>query len=159
MAINAGADLVLGSGPHVCGRWSSTRGRLIAYSLGDFAGYHNFTTEGVLGISAILRVGWTPPASGCRARSWPVRLVGAGQPVLDPSARAASGVISQLSREDIGARAARLSSERRDHPARRRLSRLRPGRPLRTGRRRGPHRSERIGQVRAHDPPNKGESE
>ena len=39
----------------------------------------------------------------------PVRLVGAGQPELDPSA-AAVGVISQLSHEDIGARAARLSA-------------------------------------------------
>jgi poly-gamma-glutamate capsule biosynthesis protein CapA/YwtB (metallophosphatase superfamily) len=46
MAVRAGADLVLGSGPHVLRGMELYRGRLIAYSLGNFAGYHNFSLGG-----------------------------------------------------------------------------------------------------------------
>src|SRR6185312_15974218 len=42
MVVDAGADLVLGSGPHVLRGMEIYRRRLIAYSLGNFAGYHNF---------------------------------------------------------------------------------------------------------------------
>src|SRR5262249_36006231 len=38
-AIDAGADLVLGSGPHVLRGVERYKGRLIAYSLGDLAGW------------------------------------------------------------------------------------------------------------------------
>ena len=38
-AIDAGADLVVGSGPHVLRGMEWYKGRLIAYSLGNFAGY------------------------------------------------------------------------------------------------------------------------
>ena len=56
MAVRAGADLVLGSGPHVLRGMEIYRDRLIAYSLGNFSGFHNFDTEGVLGASAVLHV-------------------------------------------------------------------------------------------------------
>ena len=45
MAVRAGADLVLGSGPHVLRGMEIYRGRLIAYSLGNFSGFHNFDTR------------------------------------------------------------------------------------------------------------------
>ena len=48
-AIDAGADLVLGSGPHVLRGVELYRGRLIAYSLGNLAGWHNFGTGGRTG--------------------------------------------------------------------------------------------------------------
>ena len=54
--VNAGASLVLGSGPHVIRGVERYRGRLIAYSLGDFVGYHTLPDAGVLAPSAILRV-------------------------------------------------------------------------------------------------------
>jgi hypothetical protein len=54
VAIDAGADLVLGSGPHVLRGLELYRGRLIAYSLGNLAGYHNFSTSGLSGLSALL---------------------------------------------------------------------------------------------------------
>ena len=54
--IDAGADLVVGSGPHVIRGLERYHGRLIAYSLGNFAGYKNFGTGGTLSLSAILRV-------------------------------------------------------------------------------------------------------
>jgi hypothetical protein len=56
MAIDAGADLIIGYSPHVLRAMQVYHRRLIAYSLGNFAGYHNFTTEGALGISGILHV-------------------------------------------------------------------------------------------------------
>jgi len=55
-AIDAGADLVLGSGPHVIRGLETYRGRLIAYSLGNFAGVHNFASGGTLSTSGVLTV-------------------------------------------------------------------------------------------------------
>ena len=108
MAVDAGADLVLGSGPHVLRGMELYHGRLIAYSLGNFAGYHNFSLDGVLGESVVLRV----HARRRRRASGPgrlasVRLEGAGQPVPDPSG-AAAALVAQLSRADLGARGIRV---------------------------------------------------
>ena len=46
--VDAGADLVLGSGPHVIRGIERYDNHLIAYSLGDFAGWHNFGVGGNL---------------------------------------------------------------------------------------------------------------
>ena len=46
--VDAGADLVLGSGPHVIRGIERYRTRLIAYSLGNFGGWGNFGTGGHL---------------------------------------------------------------------------------------------------------------
>src|SRR5207244_10577536 len=56
MAIDAGASLVIASGPHVLRGLQFYHGHLIAYSLGNFAGYGNFSIHGDLTMSAILRV-------------------------------------------------------------------------------------------------------
>jgi hypothetical protein len=107
MAVDAGADLVLGSGPHVLRGMEVYHRRLIAYSLGNFAGYHNFSLEGVLGESAVLRVTLAGDGRFKSGRIVSVRLVGAGQPVPDPSGAAAT-LVGQLSRADLGARAVRV---------------------------------------------------
>ena len=44
--VRAGADLVVGSGPHVLRGMEWYRGRLIAYSLGNFVGYGTLNTSG-----------------------------------------------------------------------------------------------------------------
>ena len=54
--VDAGADLVLGSGPHVIRGIERYRNRLIAYSLGNFAGWHNFGLGGNLSLSGLLTV-------------------------------------------------------------------------------------------------------
>jgi len=54
--VDAGADLVLGHGPHVVRAMEIYKGRLIAYSLGNFATYGRFTLSGPLGEGAILDV-------------------------------------------------------------------------------------------------------
>lgn len=56
LMVDAGADLVLGSGPHVERPMELYRGRLIAYSLGNFATYYGISVEGIRGIAPILQV-------------------------------------------------------------------------------------------------------
>ena len=56
MAIDAGASLVIASGPHVLRGMQFYKGHLIAYSLGNFTGYRNFATGGDLDTSVILHV-------------------------------------------------------------------------------------------------------
>jgi hypothetical protein len=52
--IDAGADLVLGHGPHVPRGMEIYRDRLIAYSLGNFATYGSFNVKGVSGLGLVL---------------------------------------------------------------------------------------------------------
>ena len=77
------------------------RRRLIAYSLGNFAGYHNFSLDGSLGTSVILQVKLNADGSFRRGGLVSVRLVAAGQPELDRSG-AGARLVAALSREDLG---------------------------------------------------------
>ncbi len=52
--VDAGADLVLGHGPHVVRGIERYQERLIAYSLGNFATYYGISVDGVKGIAPIL---------------------------------------------------------------------------------------------------------
>ncbi len=54
MAVDAGADLVLGHGPHVVRAMEVYEGRLIAYSLGNFATYYGISVAGNKGMAPIL---------------------------------------------------------------------------------------------------------
>ena len=107
MAIDAGASLVIASGPHVLRGMQFYRGHLIAYSLGNFAGYHNFSIHGDLTMSAILRVRLSSSGRFEQARLYPVQLAGAGRPV--PGGGAIS-FVARLSAADFGASAARIQS-------------------------------------------------
>jgi poly-gamma-glutamate capsule biosynthesis protein CapA/YwtB (metallophosphatase superfamily) len=52
--VDSGADLILGHGPHVPRAVEVYKGKLIAYSLGNFLGYKTFSTTGDKGKSMIL---------------------------------------------------------------------------------------------------------
>lgn len=110
--IAAGADLVLGSGPHVLRGMEIYRDRLVAYSLGNFSGFHNFTTEGVLGESAVLHVTLAGDGSFRAGRLASLRLIEEGQPVPDPEEGAAREVAA-LSAEDLGRAAVRVGPDGR----------------------------------------------
>jgi poly-gamma-glutamate capsule biosynthesis protein CapA/YwtB (metallophosphatase superfamily) len=112
MAVRAGADLVLGSGPHVLRGMQIYRGRLIAYSLGNFSGFHNFDTSGVLGASAVLHVTLDRHGRFRAGRIASVRLIEAGRPVPDPSG-AGARIVAALSREDFGASGVRVGGKGR----------------------------------------------
>ena len=107
--VDAGADLVIGHGPHVLRGMEWYRGRLIAYSLGNFAGYKVFALGGPLSISGILRVTLRGNGAFESGTLVPTRLVGAGVPALDP-AESAHGIVRTLSRQDFGARRVKISA-------------------------------------------------
>ena len=106
--MRAGADLVVGSGPHVLRGMEWYRGRLIAYSLGNFVGYHALATDGRD------RRDRDPPGharqglvlGGRRPRSRDDR--GRGIPRPDPD-EAAHGIVRTLSKQDFGKRAMSVS--------------------------------------------------
>ena len=52
--VDAGADLVVGHGPHVPRGMEVYKDRLIAYSLGNFATYGAFNLKGVNGLGLVL---------------------------------------------------------------------------------------------------------
>ncbi len=97
--IDAGASIVLGSGPHVIRGIERYHRRMVAYSLGNFVGYHTLGGGGVLNDSAILRV--TLGAGGrVLAADWiPITLVD-GLPRPDPT-HASAKLVGALSREDF----------------------------------------------------------
>ena len=108
--IDAGADLVVGSGPHVIRGVERYHGRLIAYSLGNFAGYKNFGTGGTLSLSAILTVELRGDGGFLDGTWTSLRLDGNALPHLDPT-NASARLAAQLSREDFGAAAAKIAPD------------------------------------------------
>ena len=84
-AVDAGADLVLGSGPHVLRKIEHYHGGVIAYSLGNFVGGNQkLTTTGMLGISGI----FTATFANTQLHTYDftsVHLSKQGVPTLDPT--------------------------------------------------------------------------
>ncbi len=107
MAIDAGASLVIASGPHVLRGMQFYKGHLIAYSLGNFAGYNDFATNGDLDTSVILHVTLSSTGRFESARIYPVQFTGAGRPVPGGGGIAFT---SGLGTEDFGSSAARILS-------------------------------------------------
>ena len=101
--VAAGADLVIGHGPHVLRGLEWYRGRLIAYSLGNFAGNGTLNTTGLGGVSCVLHVSVARDGAFVAAQIVPIRLVPPGLPERDPTG-AARAILRTLSREDFGAR-------------------------------------------------------
>ena len=107
--VDAGADLVIGHGPHVLRGLEWYRGRLIAYSLGNFLGNGTLSISGVLGVSAVLQVRLRQDGSWISGSLVPVRLVPPGLPARDPE-RSTIPLLRRLSSEDFGRRAVRVSA-------------------------------------------------
>ncbi|HET9188388.1 MAG TPA: CapA family protein [Acidothermaceae bacterium] len=114
-AIDAGADLVVASGPHVLRGMEYYRGHLVAYSLGDFVGYGNFSTTGTLALTGALRVGLDRAGHPAVAQFTSLRLDASGRPAVDPTARAA-GFVNELSVADFGASAAVIAPSGQVNP-------------------------------------------
>ncbi len=99
--VDAGADLVLGHGPHVVRGMEIYRGRLIAYSLGNFSAWHGFNLHGPLGLSLILNVTLAINGVVTAAEINPVVLEDPGVPTPDLQGRAVD-IVRRLSQEDLG---------------------------------------------------------
>lgn len=105
--VDAGADLVVGHGPHVLRGMEFHRGRLIAYSMGNFTGYEAFALSGPLAVSGVLQVTLRADGRYVAGRFRPTYLVPPGSPAPGGSG---IGAVAALSRQDFGARAARISA-------------------------------------------------
>jgi Bacterial capsule synthesis protein PGA_cap len=99
--VDAGADLVAGHGPHVLRGMEWYRGRLIAYSLGNFAGYKVFSLSGPLSVSGVLHVTLRGNGRFVRGQLVATKLTADGTPVLDPRG-GAHGLVRTRSRVDFG---------------------------------------------------------
>jgi hypothetical protein len=107
-AIDAGATIVLGSGPHVIRGVEDYRGHLIAYSLGNFVGYHTLGGGGVLNDSAIIRVRLSA-TGGLLATDWIPITLDDGLPLPDPT-DASAHLMASLSAEDFPSDHFRIAS-------------------------------------------------
>lgn len=99
--IDAGADLVIGHGPHVPRGIEIYKGRLIAYSLGNFATHFGISVEGLKGLAPILFVTLSADGRFIRGQVVSLRQRRPDGPVPDPSQEAFK-LIRQLSLEDFG---------------------------------------------------------
>jgi hypothetical protein len=99
-AIDSGADLVFGSGPHVIRGIERYKDRLIAYSLGNFGGWGNFGTGGTLSLSGLLTVRIDDNAKIRGGRWLSLYIGGSGAPTVD-SANTAAHLVKQLSTSDF----------------------------------------------------------
>jgi hypothetical protein len=103
--IDAGADAVIGHGPHVLRGMEFYRRRLIAYSLGNFATYRGFNLTGPLGITGVLQLEFSEERILRAAQLVPMKQLPRQGPAPDPE-NAALHLVRQLSAEDFGATAA-----------------------------------------------------
>jgi hypothetical protein len=98
--IAAGADLVLGHGPHVPRALEIVNGRLVAYSLGNFATYGRFSLAGPKGLSFVLDVSLDREGQFVSGKLLPTNLVRGGYPVIYEEG-AAIPLVASLTDDDF----------------------------------------------------------
>lgn len=99
-AIDNGADLVLGHGPHVPRAMELYKGKLIAYSLGNFMGYNTLSSEGETGYSLILEVKVDQKGNFMNGKIIPVHIRRPGIPYPDNQPRSIE-LIRNLTKADF----------------------------------------------------------
>lgn len=109
-AVEAGADAVVGHGPHVLRGVEFHRGRPIAYSLGNFLTYRGFNLSGPLGVTGVLQLELAPGEGLRRGRMVPMLQRPGEGPAPDPGGGALD-LIRQLSEEDFPGTAARVTED------------------------------------------------
>ncbi len=88
VAIDAGADIVFGHGPHLTRAIDLYKDRFIAYSLGNFATYGRFNLSGSKGVAPIIKVITNGEGEFLKAKIVSTRQTGAGGPVIDHTHKA-----------------------------------------------------------------------
>lgn len=106
--IDAGADLIVGHGPHVLRGMEFYKGRLIAYSLGNFAGGGNsLSNAGRLGWGGVLKVSLNPDGSWAGGSFVSTYMNSIGKPTMDKDDRGL-GLLKQLTKSDFPETGARF---------------------------------------------------
>ena len=108
--VEAGAALVIGHGPHVVRGMEVVKGRLVAYSLGNFATYGGMNLSGPNGLSLVLEARLAPDGTFLGGRIHPARQERPGGPRLDPGG-AVIPLVRRLSHEDFGSSAVRVADD------------------------------------------------
>jgi hypothetical protein len=107
--IDAGADAVFGHGPHVMRGMEFYKGRIIAYSLGNFCGYGVLSSTGNLGVGGVLKLTLKKDGTWVGGQLVPTEMIKGGLPAPDAQKRALS-IVNGLSKDDFGVAAASIST-------------------------------------------------
>jgi poly-gamma-glutamate capsule biosynthesis protein CapA/YwtB (metallophosphatase superfamily) len=108
--IDAGADLILGHGPHVLRGMEIYKDRLIVYSMGNFATYGMFNLKGAQGLNAVFEMQIAADGKFLNGKIHPGRQEGRGIPVPDKTS-AAIRKIRFLSQTDFPATAPKIADD------------------------------------------------
>jgi poly-gamma-glutamate capsule biosynthesis protein CapA/YwtB (metallophosphatase superfamily) len=108
--IDAGADLVIGHGPHVLRGLELYKNRLIAYSLGNFATYGRMSLRGPGGVTCVLSVTLDETGKFVQGQVHPMVQNAPGGPQHDPKQRAIK-LLQALSEADFGKSAPRIATD------------------------------------------------
>jgi hypothetical protein len=108
--IDAGADVVIGHGPHVLRGMEIYKDRLIAYSLGNFVAYGWFPLAGATAETLVLDVKLAPDGKFLEGKIHPFILQGRG--ILTPDkTNSVVGTIKRLSNADFPNSMPKISDE------------------------------------------------
>jgi poly-gamma-glutamate capsule biosynthesis protein CapA/YwtB (metallophosphatase superfamily) len=108
--IDAGADLVLGHGPHVLRGMEIYKDRLIAYSMGNFATYGMFTLKMETALTAIFEIKIAADGKFLSGRLHAGKQLGRGGPTLDKTGEAIRKV-RELSIADFAGNAPKIAAD------------------------------------------------
>jgi poly-gamma-glutamate capsule biosynthesis protein CapA/YwtB (metallophosphatase superfamily) len=98
--IEAGADLVLGHGPHVPRAMEIYQNRLIAYSLGNFVTWGRFNLSGPNGLTYILQTELSPDGAFLSGKVIACHQKSPGHLTVDPEGRVIS-LLNSLAKSDF----------------------------------------------------------
>lgn len=109
-AVDAGADLVIGHGPHVPRALELYKDRLVAYSLGNFCTYYGINVRGLNGLAPVLKARLTADGRFLDGEIISMRQYRPNGPMPDSSHQAAR-LIAELTRLDFPATPLEISPE------------------------------------------------
>jgi hypothetical protein len=108
--IDAGADLVLGHGPHVLRGMEIYKDRLVVYSMGNFATYGMFSLKAETSLTAIFEIKIAADGKFLKGRLHAGKQLGRGGPTLDKSGDAIRKV-RELSIADFAGNAPKIADD------------------------------------------------
>ncbi len=108
--IDAGADLVLGHGPHVLRGMEIYKDRLVVYSMGNFATYGMFNLKMETALTAIFEIKIAADGKFLSGKLHAGEQLGRGGPTLDKSGKAIRK-IRELSTMDFGKNSPKIADD------------------------------------------------
>ena len=108
--IDAGADLVLGHGPHVMRGMEMYKDRLVVYSMGNFCTYGWFGLAAETALGEIVEIKIGPDGKFISGKINATKQEGRGGPLLDKS-NAAIRVVKGLSTTDFAANSPKIADD------------------------------------------------